>query len=187
MATWELTGKLSPFLDRHLVIPLMEFLTVKGIYDETDLLRCKLELLSNTNMVDYTMDVHNTLYPDQETPAKLVEKRQTVVEKFKQLQAATDPILKIFTDPEVTRQIQSSRDSKQLLEFLTKNHNFKEEMTNTCYDYAKCLYECGNYAGKFYETNVSLCSFSYFNAKRSIWFIVNFIHRQTKSSIDLVW
>jgi len=21
-------------------------------------------------------------------------------------------------------------------------------MTNTCYDYAKCLYECGNYAGQ---------------------------------------
>jgi hypothetical protein len=65
MATWELTNKLAPFLDRHLVIPLMEFLTVKGIYDETDLLRCKLDLLANTNMVDYTMDVHSNLYPDQ--------------------------------------------------------------------------------------------------------------------------
>jgi len=116
MATWELTSKLAPFLDRHLVIPLMEFLTVKGIYVETDLLRGKLDLLSNTNMVDYTMDVHSNLYPDQEVP-------------------------------EVTRQIQSSRDSKQLLEYLSKNHNFKEEMTDTCYDYAKCLYECGNYAG----------------------------------------
>jgi translation initiation factor 3 subunit E len=148
MATWELTTKLGPFLDRHLVIPLMEFLTVKGIYDETDLLRGKLELLSNTNMVDYTMEVHKNLYPDQELPQKLTEKRQKVVEDFKQLQAATDPILKIFADPEVTRQIQNSRDSKQLLEYLSKNHNFKEEMTDTCYDFAKCLFECGNYAGK---------------------------------------
>jgi hypothetical protein len=83
----------------------------------------------------------------QEIPAKLTEKRQKVVEEFKRLQAATDPILKIFTDPEVTRQIQSSRDSKQLLEYLTKNHQFKEEMIDTCYDYAKCLFECGNYQG----------------------------------------
>jgi len=65
MANWELTKELCPFLDRHLVIPLMEFLTVKGIYDETDLLRCKLELLSNTSMVDYTIEVHGHLYPDQ--------------------------------------------------------------------------------------------------------------------------
>ena len=68
MATWELTSKLGPFLDRHLVIPLLEFLSVKKIYDETDLLRGKLELFSNTSMVDFIMDVHGTLYPDQEIP-----------------------------------------------------------------------------------------------------------------------
>lgn len=146
MATWELTSKLGPYLDRHLVIPLMEFLTVKEIYSETDLLRAKLDLLSNTNMVDYTMEVHKNLYPDKEVPARLIEKRQKVVEDFKQLQAATEPILNTFAKPEVTRQIQNTRDSKQLLEYLSQNHDFKEEMTDTCYDFAKCLYECGNYA-----------------------------------------
>ena len=67
MAQWELTSKLGPFLDRHLVIPLLEFLSLncKDIYNETDLLRGKLELLSGTNMIDYAMDVHKTLYPDQ--------------------------------------------------------------------------------------------------------------------------
>ena len=30
MAQWELTSKLGPFLDRHLVIPLLEFLSVNG-------------------------------------------------------------------------------------------------------------------------------------------------------------
>lgn len=28
----------------------------------------KLELLSNTNMVDFAMDVHKQIYPDQEVP-----------------------------------------------------------------------------------------------------------------------
>ena len=113
MAQWDLTARMGPYLDRHLVFPLLEFLSVKGIYDETDLLRGKLDLLSNTNMVDFIMDVHKSLYPDQEVPANLKEKRQEVVENFKRLQGETDPILKIFVDPEVTRQIQSSRDSKQ--------------------------------------------------------------------------
>ena len=67
MAEWELTSKLGPFLDRHLVIPLLEFLSVNGkdIYDENDLLKGKLDLLSGTNMIDFAMDVHKTLYPDQ--------------------------------------------------------------------------------------------------------------------------
>lgn len=147
MAHWDLTPKMAPFLDRHLVFPLLEFLSVKGIYDETDLLRAKLDLLSHTNMVDFIMDVHKSLYPDQEVPANLKEKRQAVVEKFKKLQTDTEPILKIFVDPEVMRQIQNTRDSKQLLEYLMKHHNFKMEMIDTCHNFAKFQFECGNYSG----------------------------------------
>jgi len=147
MAHWDLTPKMAPFLDRHLVFPLLEFLSVKGIYDETDLLRAKLDLLSHTNMVDFIMDVHKSLYPDQEVPANLKEKRQVVVEKFKKLQTDTEPILKIFVDPEVMRQIQNTRDSKQLLEYLMKHHNFKMEMIDTCHNFAKFQFECGNYSG----------------------------------------
>merc|ERR1719210_2975494 len=47
-------------------------------------------------MVDFAMDVHKSLYPDQEVPATLVEKRAQVVEQFKQLQSETDTVLKIL-------------------------------------------------------------------------------------------
>merc|ERR1719367_1245850 len=70
-----------------------------------------------------------------------------VVEKFKQLQSETDTVLKILTEPEVQRQIQSSRDSKQLLDFLSKGYEFKTSMIDTCYNFAKFQYECGNYSG----------------------------------------
>merc|ERR1719268_634138 len=62
-------------------------------------------------MVDFAMDVHKSLYPDREVPNTLKDKRAEVVENF--------------VDPEVTRQIQQSRDSKQLLDFLMKGYNFK--------------------------------------------------------------
>merc|ERR1719328_744279 len=98
-------------------------------------------------MVDFAMDVHKGLYPDQEVPATLVDKRSKVVEQFKQLQAETDSVMKILNEPEVIRQIQQSRDSKQLLEFLMKNFEFKTSMIDTCYNFAKFQYECGNYSG----------------------------------------
>jgi len=142
-----LTTKIGPYLDRHLVFPLLEFTEQRGYYNETDLQRGKLDLLSNTSMVDFAMDVHKGLYPDQEVPQTLVDKRASVVEQFKQLQSETDSVLRILTEPEVQRQIQSSRDSKQLLDFLIKGYDFKPSMVDTCYNFAKFQYECGNYSG----------------------------------------
>lgn len=147
MAKYDLTGTLSQYLDRHLVFPLLEFLSVKEVYDENDMLLGKLNLLSNTNMVDFAMDVHKNLYPDQRDPVALREKRQEVVGKLKTLQAETDVITKIFEEPEVQRQIQSSRDGRQLFDFLHKEYSFKMNMVDTLYRYAKFQYECGNYSG----------------------------------------
>merc|ERR1719225_303034 len=98
-------------------------------------------------MVDFAMDVHKSLYPDREVPNTLKDKRAEVVENFKKLQGETEPVLKIFVEAEVTRQIQQSRDSKQLLDFLMKGYNFKPEMIDVCYNFAKFQYECGNYSG----------------------------------------
>ncbi|KAK7504078.1 hypothetical protein BaRGS_00004810 [Batillaria attramentaria] len=147
MAEFDLTPILCKHLDRHLVFPLLEFLSVKELYDEKDMLLGKLQLLSNTNMVDFAMDVFKNLYPDQKDPANLREKRQDVVTKLKSLQAETDVITKIFEEPEVQRQIQSSRDGRQLYDFLHKEYGFKQEMVDTLYNYAKFQYECGNYSG----------------------------------------
>nr|CAG4634718.1 EOG090X0491 [Alona affinis]CAG4637720.1 EOG090X0491 [Chydorus sphaericus] len=144
---YDLTSKLGTYLDRHLVFPLFEFLAVQGIYKENELLRAKLDLLSKTNMVDFAMDVHKNLYPDQEIPPTLKDKRAVVVEQLKKMQSETEPILAMFMNPEVTRQIQSSRDSRQLLDFLTKNHGLKPEMLDKLYLFAKFQYECGNYSG----------------------------------------
>ncbi|KAG7219462.1 hypothetical protein INR49_009296 [Caranx melampygus] len=98
-------------------------------------------------MVDFAMDVYKNLYPDKEIPHSLREKRSTVVAQLKQLQSETEPIVKMFEDPETTRQMQSTRDGRMLFDYLSEKHNFRQEYLDTLYRYAKFQYECGNYSG----------------------------------------
>eukprot|EP00122_Pirum_gemmata_P002983 Pgem_evm1s2695 len=70
-AKYDLTNTLSPYMDRHLVFPLYQFLEVKKLYNADDLLEAKLRLLEKTNMVDSFIDLYKqkTGKTDEEVPA----------------------------------------------------------------------------------------------------------------------
>merc|ERR1719232_924333 len=122
-------------------------------------------------MVDFYIEEYVKLYPDQDPPAEMTEKRKTVVEEFRKLQEETKPLLDIFADQQVTMQIQSSRDAKQLQEYLVKEHKFKSEWVDTCFNYAKCLYEIGNYdeASEYLYFYRILCNPSDKNYLNGLW------------------
>ena len=68
MATYDLTPRIAPNLDRHLIFPLLEFLQERELYPNEQILKSKIELLSKTNMVDYAMDIHKSLYHTEDVP-----------------------------------------------------------------------------------------------------------------------
>jgi len=68
MADYDLTPRIAPNLDRHLVFPLLEFLQERQLYPEEELLKAKIDLLNKTNMVDYAMDIHKSLYHTEDVP-----------------------------------------------------------------------------------------------------------------------
>ena len=68
MANYDLTPRIAPNLDRHLVFPLLEFLQERQIYEDEHILKAKIELLNKTNMVDYAMDIHKSLYHTEDVP-----------------------------------------------------------------------------------------------------------------------
>lgn len=146
MAKYDLTPQMGVYLDRHLVFPLLEFLSAKEIYNDQQLLKAKLDILSKTNMIDYAIDIRNQLYPREEVPESLKERRQMVVDKLQELQRVVDPILHILNDDEVMRNMENMRDSKTLINYLSKDYKFEIEMIESLYKLAKYRYDCGNYS-----------------------------------------
>ncbi|KAJ8948851.1 hypothetical protein NQ318_013503 [Aromia moschata] len=146
MAKFDLTSKMGQYLDRHLVFPLLEFLSAKGIYNETELLKAKLDILSKTNMIDYAIDIRKQLYPDEEVPEDLKQRRIHIVAQLQELQQEVEPILQIMGDDEVMKNMENMRDSKTLINFLSKDYKFEIEMIDSLHKLAKYRYECGNYS-----------------------------------------
>lgn len=92
------------------------------IYNETELLKAKLDILSKTNMIDYAIDIRKQLYPDEEVPEDLKQRRVHVVAQLQELQQEVEPILKIMADEEVMKNMENMRDSKTLINFLSKDY-----------------------------------------------------------------
>jgi len=146
MAQYDLTNKIGQYLDRHLVAPLLEFLAAQSIYNNQEVLTSKLNLLSETKMMDYVIDVFKKLHPNEEVPQRFLDKRVVVVDKYKTVQENSKAISAILESNELPEQISNSRDYRQLVEYLVKNHEFRTDMIDSIYDYAKLYYDCGDYS-----------------------------------------
>lgn len=146
MAKHDLIPQICQYLDRHLVFPLLEFSTAKGLYDKNELLQNKLDILNKTNMVDYAIDIHKYLYEDKPVPETLKNRRIQVVTALQELNSSVQVILNLLSDDAVMKHMESVRDQKTLCTYLTKEFDFSIDMMENMYKLAKYRYECGNYS-----------------------------------------
>jgi hypothetical protein len=93
---YDLTEKLGGFLDRHMSLPLLDFLIAKGIYAPAELEQGKLEVLFSTNMVDLAVDIYTAR--KEKPPAAMLARREEVVGTMNALSAEVQPILEIVQD-----------------------------------------------------------------------------------------
>ncbi|ONM32104.1 Eukaryotic translation initiation factor 3 subunit E [Zea mays] len=93
------TGKGKAQLDRHLVFPLLEFLQERQFYSESEILEAKIRLLNGTNMVDYAMDIHKSLYDTDDVLEDMVKRRAEVVSRLRSLEEAAAPLVAFLQNP----------------------------------------------------------------------------------------
>eukprot|EP00186_Timspurckia_oligopyrenoides_P005064 CAMPEP_0182442340 /NCGR_PEP_ID=MMETSP1172-20130603/1256_1 /TAXON_ID=708627 /ORGANISM="Timspurckia oligopyrenoides, Strain CCMP3278" /LENGTH=468 /DNA_ID=CAMNT_0024637127 /DNA_START=41 /DNA_END=1447 /DNA_ORIENTATION=- len=146
MSEYDLTGVIAKYLDRHLVFPLLEFVemhpNMEGIYDLHQIGLARLELISNTNMIDSAMEMHEQIYQTP-PPDSLQKKRDEVILVLQTLQMECSNLLNVLADTEV---IEELRDSKSFnATTLITRFGLEPESIESLYEYAKFQFDCGNY------------------------------------------
>lgn len=74
----DLTQTLGSFMDRHLLVPLLDFLKERGLYEAAELDEAKLQLLFGTNMVDAAVDIYQELHSTTKVPNEYAQRREEV-------------------------------------------------------------------------------------------------------------
>lgn len=90
-AAYDLTSNISPYLDLHMMFPLLEYidsLISSGSisYNAMDVAQARLELLKPTHMVDYAMDIYREVHgADATIPKEMEEQKAGVFQKLEEL------------------------------------------------------------------------------------------------------
>ncbi|KNC53291.1 eukaryotic translation initiation factor 3 subunit E [Thecamonas trahens ATCC 50062] len=137
-----LTTVMAPYLDKHLVLVLLDFLA-KQEENQQELDEVRLEIIAKTNMVDYAVSVHEALHPGAAAPEELVASREKVVAELKALKEAAGPLLEVLGDEEALKAMEEN--GRYSREGMLEVEGVSAETIDALNDYAKCLYECGKY------------------------------------------
>lgn len=140
LAGYDLTSKMTPFLDRHLIFPILNFLQEAEIYKKNDVIKALIALLKETNMIDFAIDLYSSI--EEEVPAEVTERREKVLEHLSTSRERVLPVLELLEKPEEVAKITTFKSIGELCaEFKIEATDLDELVI-----YAKLQFDCGNYA-----------------------------------------
>lgn len=84
-----------------------------------------LETVNRTNMIDYTTDIRKRLSLTESMPEELIQKRQTVLDKLKELQADIKPLMDCIGEIQAR---DTMKDSKMLVNVIQSEYNVSENL-----------------------------------------------------------
>mmetsp|Transcript_11364 Transcript_11364/g.25305 ORF Transcript_11364/g.25305 Transcript_11364/m.25305 type:complete len:532 (-) Transcript_11364:63-1658(-) len=148
---WDLTSRVSPYLDRHMMFPLLEFLD--GLigsndigYPSDEIQAARLALLRPTKMKDYAMDILNAssgIDNKDQLLKELDEEKKTVLEQLETLKEGCKSLQELCDKEDQLTKIKAA--GQWNVAGLEKNHNITKEMVDTYRQLARFKYDCGDY------------------------------------------
>jgi translation initiation factor 3 subunit E len=117
---YDLTQTIVPFLDRHLIFPLLQYLSQEDMYPAKDLTQAKYDLLKPTHMTDYIASLWKEIHDSDEVPSEFTEKREQVLATLQKLEEDSQRVLSVLEDQEVVSALR--QDKTQNLQYLKEHH-----------------------------------------------------------------
>eukprot|EP01100_Stratorugosa_tubuloviscum_P003032 TRINITY_DN1714_c3_g1_i1.p1 TRINITY_DN1714_c3_g1~~TRINITY_DN1714_c3_g1_i1.p1 ORF type:complete len:428 (-),score=159.35 TRINITY_DN1714_c3_g1_i1:86-1369(-) len=139
MAKYDLVTSMCPFLDRHLILPLVQFLHSNNVYPQQQMLKAKIDLLQKTNMVDFAKECFVQRYPDRTPPINYNLQREKIVSKMTKLLQVTEKLRNLINNEQIN--VKAIDFPQKLIE-----NNISNEAVNSMYTLAKFLFDCGLYS-----------------------------------------
>lgn len=137
MAEYDLTKTIIPYLDRHLVFPLLAWLVDNTTFPVKEVQIAQYELAKGTNMHDYAVSLFQQIHPDELVPegefsilfrtvdtfflisVEFSKKREEVVSTNERLQQEAQAVLNVIENPDVAQSLR--QDKIQNLQYLKDN------------------------------------------------------------------
>jgi len=152
-AAWDLTPKVSPYLDLHMMFPLLEYvdsLISSGLvpYSAQDVAAARLSLLRPTHMVDYAIDIYRELMGDVDEsgpiPEEMEVQKVAVFERLEELAAGCQKFRELCGSDDRNKLMS---EGKWNVESLTKMTSLgvDEKVVETYRQNAKFNFDCGDY------------------------------------------
>jgi translation initiation factor 3 subunit E len=117
---YDLTPKLIPNLDRHLIFPLLEFLDNNESLPHEEMVQAKYDLLKTTNMTDFVGSLYKEIHNVDDVPEEFAKKREVVLDTLKDLEEKSRKVLDLFDNAEVVSNLRS--DKAQNMKYLEETH-----------------------------------------------------------------
>jgi translation initiation factor 3 subunit E len=181
LAKYDLTAKLTPHLDRHLVFQMLNFLqeleveTADGekirMYKREGILRAQLDILKETYMIDTEQDLYAEL--GEEAPTDMDERREAVLHNISGVRDEILPLLEVFENDARLQEIKERTSLKAICDDLQLDYDVFEKVLK----FAKMTYDSGNYS----NSRVIL------DHQRSIAMKMDDYSASTPSNQSMVW
>jgi len=137
-----------PHLDRHLALPVLNYLEENAVHDKQELLQAKYELLRPTNMVHYVEAIRKELGQglslSQSQDADVQKREDELVRKRDELREKADKVIEIISNPDVATSL--GQDKERNLATLKEKYGLDVAQINDLYQYGQFAYSLGDYA-----------------------------------------
>mmetsp|Transcript_39080 Transcript_39080/g.81772 ORF Transcript_39080/g.81772 Transcript_39080/m.81772 type:complete len:523 (+) Transcript_39080:104-1672(+) len=150
-ATYDLTPLISPYLDLHMMFPLLEYIdslisagTIS--YSSLDVAQARLELLKPTHMVDYAMDIYREVHGvDASIPQEMEDQKAGVFQELEELREGQMKFDELCRSEETRASLVNNNqwNVKSLTSMAT--YEITPETIAAYYKFAKFNFDCGDY------------------------------------------